>query len=653
MRSAISSAAGAPGATTSVAPSTAASAPRSALGSTTTTRPAPAARTHCNVASPIGPAPCTTAVSPSRGGLDRTAWNATVNGSTCAACSSVRVGSVGTTREAATASRGAKPPWGGASASRPTADRKATWQRSACPARQAVQSPHAGAAATTTRWPSVNRRDVGADGRDRAGPLVAADRRVVRAARLVGVHVGPADAAERDVDDDALRCRRGLRELAQLDGRRPGDQRGVHGPAILAPGPDSGCTGPDGQADPMDALNLGDYCRHWARWRPDAIALWFDDRAVTWRELDERTDRLAAGLAARGVVQGDRVAVLMGNRIEWVELTVALLKLGALDRAAEHPLQRARGRLRRRERRLPPRRHRGGDDRRDGRRAASGWPELPVHLAEHLDELHDPSDPPPAATVAEDAAYLCYTSGTTGDPKGAVLTHGSFDAISRSWAQCLPITFDDVFYLPFPLAFTGGLAVLVWSLVAGCTVVLDRAFEPGRAIEVMEQRRVTALMAVPLILRQVVDHPSLPSADLSAWRTACSGGAAVPPSLLADVQALGVPMLQMFGLTESSGDGDAAAAPRRRPQARLGRPAGPPHPGRDPRSRRSAVPTGRGRRDRHPRPPGDAGLLARRRSDGARRCAAAACTPAISATSTTRATSTSSTGPRTCSSRAG
>jgi fatty-acyl-CoA synthase len=301
----------------------------------------------------------------------------------------------------------------------------------------------------------------------------------------------------------------------------------------------------------MDALNLGDYCRHWARWRPEANALWFDERAVTWRELDERTDRLAAGLAARGVVQGDRVAVLMGNRIEWVELTVALLKLGALTvplntRFSAHEVAYVVGHA-------------------DCRLAvtedpmAAGMavvrersPELPVHLAEHLDELRDPSDPPPPATVAADAAYLCYTSGTTGDPKGAVLTHGSFDAVSRAWAQCLPITFDDVFYLPFPLAFTGGLAVLVWSLVAGCTVVLDRAFEPGRAIEVMERRRVTALMAVPLILRQVVDHPRLRSADLSAWRTACSGGAAVPPSLLADVQALGVPMLQMFGLTESS-----------------------------------------------------------------------------------------------------
>ena len=164
---------------------------------------------------------------------------------------------------------------------------------------------------------------------------------------------------------------------------------------ILAPGSDSGRTGPDGQAGPMDALNLGDYCRHWARWRPDAIALWFDDRAVTWRELDERTDRLAAGLAARGVVQGDRVAVLMGNRIEWVELTVALLKLGALTvplntRFSAHEVAyvvaNADCRLAVTEQAM------AAGMAVVGERMA----ELPVHLAEHLDELHDPSDPPPS-----------------------------------------------------------------------------------------------------------------------------------------------------------------------------------------------------------------------------------------------------------------
>lgn len=299
-------------------------------------------------------------------------------------------------------------------------------------------------------------------------------------------------------------------------------------------------------------LNLADYGRHWARWQPDGTALWFDERTFTWRELDERTDLLAAGLAARGVGKGDRVAVLMGNRSEWVELTVALLKLGALTvplntrySAPEvaYVVRDAGARLAVTEDALAAGMSVAADEV-DG---------LEICTAERLDQLRSPDDPPAVTTYPDDPAYLCYTSGTTGDPKGALLTHGAFDAISRAWAQSLPISFDDVFYLPFPLAFTGGLCVLVWSLVGGSALVLDRAFDPARTVEMMERHRVTALMAVPLIIRQVIDHPSAADADLSAWRMACSGGAPVPPSLLADVQARGVPMLQMFGLTESSG----------------------------------------------------------------------------------------------------
>ena len=299
-------------------------------------------------------------------------------------------------------------------------------------------------------------------------------------------------------------------------------------------------------------LNLADYCRHWARWQPDATALWFDERSYSWRELDERTDRLAAGLAARGVEQGDRVAVLMGNRVEWIELTLALLKLGALTvplniryspSEVAFVVADAGCRLAFTEDALAA----------GMAVAVSEVAGFEVRTAEQLDELRVDGPPPERVTTADDAAYVCYTSGTTGDPKGAVITHGAFDAISRSWAQSLPISFDDVFYLPFPLAFTGGLAVLMWSVVAGSTLILDWAFEPGRAIEMMERHGVTALLAVPLIIRQVIDHPRARDADLSAWRIACSGGAPVPPSLLADVQARGVPMLQMFGLTETSG----------------------------------------------------------------------------------------------------
>jgi len=306
------------------------------------------------------------------------------------------------------------------------------------------------------------------------------------------------------------------------------------------------------KAPDLRPLNLADYGRHWARWQPDAVGLWFEERAYTWRELDERTDRLAAGLADRGVAPGDRVAVLMGNRAEWVVLTLALLKIGALTvplniRYSPVEVAYAVGdagcRLAFTEAELAA-----------GMAVACARdPGLELHTAEQLEELWAADAPPLVTTRADDPAYLCYTSGTTGDPKGALLTHGSFDAISRAWAQSLPISFDDVFYLPFPLAFTGGLAVFVWSLVAGSTLVLDRAFEAGRAIDVMERRGVTALMAVPTIHRQVIDHPRAAQADLSAWRLACSGGAPVPPSLLADVQARGIPMLQMFGLTESSG----------------------------------------------------------------------------------------------------
>jgi fatty-acyl-CoA synthase len=172
---------------------------------------------------------------------------------------------------------------------------------------------------------------------------------------------------------------------------------------------------------------------------------------------------------------------------------------------------------------------------------------------------------PEARTSADDPAFLCYTSGTTGDPKGAVLTHGAWNAASQGWAQAIQLGVEDRVYLPFPLAFTGGLAVLLFTYWAGARLVLDSSFDAGRTIELFEQERLTALLAVPVIIRQLVDHPRFDGADLSSWRIACSGGAAVPPSLIAAVQARGVPMLQGYSLTESSGAADHPPRPRRPP----------------------------------------------------------------------------------------
>jgi fatty-acyl-CoA synthase len=109
--------------------------------------------------------------------------------------------------------------------------------------------------------------------------------------------------------------------------------------------------------------------------------------------------------------------------------------------------------------------------------------------------------------------------------------------------------------LPFPLAFTGGLALWLYTYWSGGSLLLDNEVNIDRIYDNFEKEKATGFMGVPTIFQMIVDHPRWKTADLSSWKKACSGGAVVPPSLLKAVQARGVPMLQMFSLTESSAAG--------------------------------------------------------------------------------------------------
>lgn len=303
----------------------------------------------------------------------------------------------------------------------------------------------------------------------------------------------------------------------------------------------------------MAVVDLADIGRYWARIRPDDVGLRFEGRSFTWSELDRRSDELAAGLAVLGVGRGDRVALLMHNRPEWCDALHAAIKLGAIVvpvnvrfTAAElgYVVDDADCRLVVSEESFTD--------------VLGGvGPERRVLLAEELDRHRVPgSTPPPrGATSGDDAATICYTSGTTGDPKGAVLTHGSWNAGSQGWAQAMAIGPGDRNLLPFPLAFTGGLAVWLFTYWAGGTVVLERAFDPTRALDLFESERITGLFAVPLIYQTLVEHPAWDDTDLSSWRIASSGGAAVPESLIRSVQARDVPMAQGYSLTEASAAG--------------------------------------------------------------------------------------------------
>jgi fatty-acyl-CoA synthase len=310
----------------------------------------------------------------------------------------------------------------------------------------------------------------------------------------------------------------------------------------------------------MSMVNLANAVRFWARWQPDNEVIVFGDRTVTWAELHEASSRLANGFIERGIGPGDRVGILAGNCVEYLEMVTAGYKVGSVlvplnVRLTPTELRYIIGH--------------------SGCRAVVADAALAELGAAALDGLDpdilrvglapgfgitfddlrsDDASDPHAPVTPDDLAYLCYTSGTTGTPKGAMLSHGNILAVSNHRILADDLVTSSRVYLPFPLSFTGGL-VSNWAptYVGGATMVLDPGVEPKRALQVIQDQAITSFAAVPVIWEMLIQHPDFSNYDLSSLRVIGSGGAAVPASLLERLQAAGLPMSQGYGLTEGGG----------------------------------------------------------------------------------------------------
>ena len=288
---------------------------------------------------------------------------------------------------------------------------------------------------------------------------------------------------------------------------------------------------------------LGRWIRDRARATPRRTAIDYLDRRVSYAELDEASERLAGSFVARGLGRGDRVATLTGNSPEHVAVFFACAKAGLLlvplswrlaPAELEYQLEDAEPALFLVE-----------DDYRE-LAAATGHAFEPLSAGGEGDAL--------AAEVGDDdGLLLVYTSGTTGRPKGALLTHANCFWTNLSFDLGSGVSAEDIVLQVLPQYHCGGWnvqALLAWW--KGATVVLERAFEPARCLGLIADKRVTTMMGVPAVYLFLSQEPGFASADLSALRTAVVGGAPMPEALLETWKARGVPIVQGYGLTEAA-----------------------------------------------------------------------------------------------------
>lgn len=306
---------------------------------------------------------------------------------------------------------------------------------------------------------------------------------------------------------------------------------------------------------------LGDVVRFWASRMPNRAAVKAGAREWSWAQFNDATDALACGLLRAGISRGDVVAILMSNRIEFIEVMIATMKIGAVVKllntrltASElvHPITDGEAAMIVTETAfvdLLSRAVRAGD-------------KVQIILADgvegsgSLDRLRVSGGRPPALYVAaSDPAMICYTSGTTGLPKGAVLSHGSIRLGGIGNTLARPLSWEDRVLLVMPLAFAGGAATtyLGYSVMSGATLVIAQDADPETLLALIEAERITAWPSVTTICEMVIGHPKVDQTDLSSLRFAVAGGSPVSADLLSAWQQRGVALTQGYGSTETSG----------------------------------------------------------------------------------------------------
>lgn len=317
----------------------------------------------------------------------------------------------------------------------------------------------------------------------------------------------------------------------------------------------------------FDAMpTLAEAARYHARQRPDAVALVFEGRETTYAQFDAHSNRAANALIAQGLRKGDRIAYLGKNSDHYFELLFGAAKAGVIMAPIGWRL-------------APPEVAYIAADA-QARMLFVGpevvdcalqiAPELPgvpmigmepgPHGWQTFEDWRDaqPVDDPALPIDESEVAVQLYTSGTTGRPKGAMLSHLNILGGRRkaaeaqmAWNRWGP---DDVSLVAMPVGHIGGTGWGIVGLVNGAKGVVAREFDPFKVLDFIEQDRISKMFMVPAALQIVVRQPKAREVDYSRLKYILYGASPIPLDLLREcMEVFGCGFCQQYGMTETCG----------------------------------------------------------------------------------------------------
>lgn len=311
-------------------------------------------------------------------------------------------------------------------------------------------------------------------------------------------------------------------------------------------------------------MNIGDWIRKWAEVSPQKVAVIDDGRKYSYEELNQKCNRVANFIHKKGITKGDRVAVLLYNCHEYLEIYFALAKVGAILVPLNWRMA------------SPEITYILNDCKARFLFFDEDFVAIALYIKNNVEYIENfvslgkedvswsegyhkteacPSNEPTGLKEpdSEDLHILLYTSGTTGFPKGSTLSNRKtfFNALNAEIFYGL--TPSDIFLVSRPLFHSGGLLVdSTPALYVGATVILKRRFDPQGFVEAIEKYSVTIIETSATFLNFILKECDLGQYNLSSLRSFYTGGERVATSLLREYHKMGMPLSQLFGMTETS-----------------------------------------------------------------------------------------------------